>query len=425
MSKKWLGILTTAVILLASLSSCAPRSPLQETMKSASKLEVWRQDPLTGAERLAVTVTDRGILTGLSSLLKQAQRIESSAQSPEYCDLVILTEEASTIRMPVYSNDAQYTLSFREALYTLPETFMPSLDLLDQLPEASGQIADEDQQLLTKYHQSAVYQIAKYQLTLPTSFLSKPGAMPLGAYWCASNALSRDIGLDFSALLGETVEVNLYKLSGAVDMEAPFHNKWSAAFSRAVILHLNGKIVGAWLDTGPGIGCSMDGSCFTELESQGEAVFSELVSSDGASASMTPEDLIAAYFTAIDAKDYARAHSLEDNTLIMKRYMFEGAGFDQLYQQQFPEIAGRQSGASLSVWRSSRLTRLSPMTQQDIDFYYEYTPLPSNARAFLVWVDADWDPDNLSGDMSTGVNEMIVATWTTLHGERILDMGPR
>ena len=361
MSSQRLSVLLIIVVLLTLLNACAPKPSLWDVADNAIRMEVWRQNQ-HGKELLTIDVADKGILSGLATLLAQAVDAGSREQFSEYCDLVFCDSKATKTRLPVYSCENDYVIRFGGELLLLPKTFIPSLDLLGSLPQASGKVAEADRRLLARYGKSVVYRIATYQVALPPDFLTEPGSMPVGAYWFASNVLSRDIGLDFSSLLGEDVEIAVYKLSQPLEMEALLGNSVDETTSRAIILHHNSDIVGVWLDTGPGIGCSLDGNTFTDLEPQGISVLAELTAS-GTTVSRTPEELIRSYFAAIDAKDYAKAHDLEDISFIMKRYMFAELGFDQLYQPQFAELARRDSPMSLSNLKSCKLTSLTPASQ--------------------------------------------------------------
>lgn len=425
MPKKLIRMLPVIVILMALLNACTPKPGLSELAESAVRLEVWRKNPLTGEEMLTVEVTDPRILFEFSELIKQAQKAGNEAQLPEYCHLVFHDSKYSSARLPVYCDNGKYAIGFGESSLWLPQAFMISLDLIDSLPQVSGEVSEQDQLLLAKYDQRAIYRIAKYEVTLPHDSTSGAGSMPIGAYWHASNVLSRDIGLDFLSLFGRSVEVVLYKLRDPLTIEDQLLGGWNETRSRAVILHHDGRVVGAWLDAGPGIGCSLSGRSFLELEPGGNASLDELVDANGPALSLDSEELIREYFDAIDSQDYVRVHALEDISFLMKRYMFESLRFDRLYQEQFAELEGRRSPMSLSILLSCKVTSVTPMEQGQIDFYYGDASLPPSARVFLVRVEAEWDQNSLAGNMSNGDNELVVVTCQTNRGELIVDICPR
>ncbi len=84
-----------------------------------------------------------------------------------------------------------------------------------------------------------------FPVTVPASWEVPLGAYPEGLYWGLANELSRDVGLDLTALKGQQVEAWVYSLAGGLPGEgeqSQFHYP-----TNVVLLVRNGKVSGAWL----------------------------------------------------------------------------------------------------------------------------------------------------------------------------------
>lgn len=171
---------------------------------------------------------------------------------------------------------------------------------------------DEMKNFLLKYNWHIGGTIHFQSVRIPLSFSDKPGDFPEGLYWAYNNVLSKDIGLDISPYKGK--EVTAY----IVPLKENLGNNPDKEL-RAIIIELNGKIVGSWLDRGQDYGftASLNGKYFADIvkKSWGEWLIDERLVDysngfDAETKKLSPQQVIKKYIEAIDAKDYKTAYAL-------------------------------------------------------------------------------------------------------------------
>ena len=191
--------------------------------------------------------------------------------------------------------------------------------------EKDSQPAEE---LLNSYDWSIKAHLGKDEITLPTSLVHEPGTFPSTLYWAYNNVLSQAVGLDFSAYLGETVDVAIYSLVEELPLFLKPYSK-----GRAIILRKDGAIIGAWIDAGTSLDAAstLDRRSFQEVISArydkdfwlqsdrlvdywGKWLIKDNIVCpinvvDMKLASLSPEQVIQTFFSAINARDYKTAYA--------------------------------------------------------------------------------------------------------------------
>jgi hypothetical protein len=192
-------------------------------------------------------------------------------------------------------------------------------------PEQNSQSAAE---FLNTYGWSIRAKLSENKITLPANLIHEPGTFPNTLYWAYNHVLSQAIGLDFSAYLGETIDVTIYAL---VEELPPFLKPYSEG--RAIILRRDGLIIGAWIDAGTSLDAAstLDRRSFREIIDSRYAEdfslqFHRLVDYWGkwltkdqiadpnneidlALAALSPDQVIRTFFAAINAQDYQTAYA--------------------------------------------------------------------------------------------------------------------
>jgi Domain of unknown function (DUF4830)/Domain of unknown function (DUF4829) len=181
--------------------------------------------------------------------------------------------------------------------------------------------------LLAKYNWTPAETLASFSVTLPVSFHDRSGDFPLGLYWAYSNEFSRAIGFDLAPYLGQSLTATIYQLKETLP---PALFPYTSA--RAIILTSHGTIAGAWIDKA---GYNASASTldrrvfFTDLvsESWGEwLVASGVVSPTDALnqqlARLTPDEVIRAYYTAVDEQNFHLAYATLTQQALMEGYLF-------------------------------------------------------------------------------------------------------
>ncbi len=177
----------------------------------------------------------------------------------------------------------------------------------------SGVTHHQAQELLLKYGWTTTGRQATYRITLPQRFEHRPGEFPIPIYWAYNNELSKAIGLDLSPHLGQRVEVTVYELQEELPESLRPYTE-----ARAVVVTHDGEIIGAWIDKGRhyAFACSLDRKPFEEivgLDWSEWLVASGVVNLDNPVekelATLSPEEIIACYYQALDDHDDERAYA--------------------------------------------------------------------------------------------------------------------
>lgn len=222
------------------------------------------------------------------------------------------------IQLPTPTN----TVKPIENITTAPEEILVGTATL------KGSKSEAPIEFLKVYDWTVRSELGEYEITLPTSFVHEPGTFPITLYWAFTNELSRAIGLDFSSHLGETILVTVYSLEESLPTFLFPYTE-----GRAVVLRQGDEIIGAWIDVGMYLDASssLDKRSFREIIAprydeafslQSHRLFSYwgdwLVNKkivllenklEVKLASLTPEQLIQNFFSAINAQNYVEAYA--------------------------------------------------------------------------------------------------------------------
>src|SRR5690606_11504438 len=111
--------------------------------------------------------------------------------------------------------------------------------------EYDTDIDKEVSQLFEKYNWTIDYKVNAIKEKLPSNFKHVAGEYPIKIYWAYNNELSKSIGLDFSNYLGNTVEVEIYRL------REPLAKYMKPRLNaRGIVIKKDTKIIGAYIDAG-------------------------------------------------------------------------------------------------------------------------------------------------------------------------------
>jgi len=229
-----------------------------------------------------------------------------------------ILERELLIQLPTPTN----TVKPIENITTTPEEILVGTAIL------KGSRSETPNEFLKAYDWTVRSELGEYEITLPTSFVHEPGIFPTTLYWAFTNELSRALGLDFSSHLGETVLVTVYSLEESLPTFLFPYTE-----GRAVILRQGDEIIGAWIDVGMYLDASssLDRRSFREIiDPRNDGMYSlqfhrlfdywgdwlvnekvVLLENDNEVelASLTPEQLIQNFFSAINAQNYVEAYA--------------------------------------------------------------------------------------------------------------------
>ena len=218
--------------------------------------------------------------------------------------------------------------------------------------------AETAETLLSKYGWTIKEKLAKHELALPASFEHQPGDFPLAIYWAYNNEFSKEVGLDLKPYLGSSVTALIYSLNEPLPAFLP---SWASA--RGVVITREDAVIGAWIDRGRhhAFACSLNRKSFDEIvkRSWGDWLVSSGVVNpenelDKKLARMTPEEVIAFYYNAIDRQDYRSAYASMSREMAIN-YLFGNMGKSELFNRAYSE-SSRHGG--IENIASSKLKRI-------------------------------------------------------------------
>lgn len=229
--------------------------------------------------------------------------------------------------------------------YSLRPDILTTICEMTGAPGATTNLDPTHQALLAEYGWTPWYALSSYPYRLPERSLYQAGDFPTALFWAHRAELSAAIGLDLASAAGREVTITIYRLDRGVPDLAP-----PGGLSRAVIVTADGMVIGAWIDK---VGHAGDAMALNrEKIPPTEEWLSGWV--DGAApleaelAGMEPEEIIRAYWAAIDSGDHARAHACETKTAVF-RYLFLNMDDDRHANESFARAHADHFGNYVSV----------------------------------------------------------------------------
>ena len=251
-------------------------------------------------------------------------------------------------------------------------------------PTATPVLALKVEQLLSQYGWTINHLLAAHTVNLPGSLQHAPGDFPYAIYWAYNNSLNQAIGLDFAPYLGQTVQASIYILNEPLpEVFSPYEE------ARAVIITVEDKIIGAWIEKAVGFACSLDRQLIADLESQ---AWSEWLATSGVVdlantldvelAAKTPEEIITLYYTALNAHDYQMVNALRSRRSFTYD-LFSNKDAQSLFNLQEQAsytfwIDNIESATLLSIRKSDpALGNCLPVYGANIDFQFYDPHIPT------------------------------------------------
>jgi len=243
---------------------------------------------------------------------------------------------------------------------------------------------------LSKYNWTVKQKLADYKLTLPASFEHQPGDFPVAIYWAYNNEFSKEIGLDLEPCLGSPVSVSIYALKEALPEFV--HSRSNA---RAVIVTRYQAIVGAWIDRGRhyAFACSLNRRSFDDITHRrwGDWLLSSGVVNpenelEKKLARMSPEEVIAFYYNAIDRQDYRLAYATFSRKNAIG-YLFSNMSNTELFNSAYSEaykVDGLENIGSAKL-KSIKLYLEPAEYEVVVDMKFKKNPRTLNGDGIYGW----------------------------------------
>lgn len=343
----------TASVLALGVAGCSPdptKLPFDEAARRVTALRLEDHGP--------IEVTDARAVTLFKDYLLQAKEVPQPGESSiRHSNSVTLRLGNRWMTLPcrfAFDDLPKENPSFIQwggAWYEVPADFRAMMSAVREYQPDSYSVDAADLEFLEGYGWTPFFLISTTAVDLPTTLIHKPGQFPEVIYWAWNNELSKDIGLDLAPYLGKTVEARLYK---TVKMLPEFVGP-NRDGGKAVVVRSEGKIIGAWLALGRHhtFACSLEEHTLEEVAGKtfDDWVVALIDPNDPLEeelSAMSPEEVLEAYYSAIDRKDYATAHACESRSNLL-RYLATNMDNDRLYNDGFGEESGRGLGNFISV----------------------------------------------------------------------------
>lgn len=240
---------------------------LIEKLKSTNKISVYHDYHAESLDKIKpIYIKDKNIINDYLNLMSKNVKKSSeemSGGSVKNQKLVFYTDN-ETIEVN-YSYDDLYNFGFitykGEDIY-LDYDFFRLISNTQMYSPKESIINEDARKLLKKYNWAPSFLIANHKIKISDDLKYAPEKGIDEVYWAYNLQFSKSIGLDFSNLLGEEVNAEVYYLLDPLpDLDTPIVD------AKAVVLKHNKKIVGAYIDSGilNRALCSLDRKSFKEI----------------------------------------------------------------------------------------------------------------------------------------------------------------
>lgn len=240
---------------------------LIKKLRSTNKIDVYHDYHAESLDKIKpVYIKDKNIINDYLNLMSKTVKKRSeemSGGSVKNQKLVFYTDnEAIEVN---YSYDDLYNFGFitykGEDIY-LDYDFFRLISNTQMYSPKESIINEDARKLLKKYNWAPSFLIANHKIKISDDLKYAPEKGIDEVYWAYKLQFSKSTGLDFSNLLGEEVNAEVYYLLDTFPELGT-----SIVDANAVILKHNKKIVGAYIDSGISntSTCSLDRKSFKEI----------------------------------------------------------------------------------------------------------------------------------------------------------------
>jgi len=387
----WAALLVLVLVAVGCLwaegqqAERAPETPADVAIRA--QMLQWDWVTSSGEQVAGRRVNDPQLLANLFRYWKSACASDPPGQgdwTTYILELQLASGERARYRylVPDLSPCEPGYVEFPAGWYRVPAEFNIVFEALGAYDAVVADVDERDAEFLRQFGWTAAFRINTLGVTLPSQFRHAPGEYPVVLYWAYNNELNRDVGLDLTPVLGQTVEARLYKV--AEPLPEFMHPRRETG--RAVIVRHEGRIVGAWLDAGRhwGFACSLSGRRFEEVTGKTwdewiPALIDPQDPLERELSRLSPEDLIRTYYAAVDRGDYTRAHACQSRRWLATS-LFANMDNRFLYNPGFRDY----DVAGLANITSARVIAIRRQERFEENFRRDYPP---GTRIYEVRVD--------------------------------------
>ncbi|MDI7816981.1 DUF4830 domain-containing protein [Clostridioides difficile] len=148
-----------------------------------------------------------------------------------------------------YSYDSIHNIGkieYDNEKFNVPHDFFRLISSLEEFRPQYSKVPNDVNELFKKYNWTPSFLISSQQKTIPNNFKYSSEDTVERMYWAYNIELSKDIGLDFSNLKSKEITAEIYNLNEPLSDEL----EDTLLSTRGIIIRYEGKIVGAYIDSG-------------------------------------------------------------------------------------------------------------------------------------------------------------------------------
>lgn len=315
----------------------------QEILKkisSSTKVEIYHNfhNYFEPNYRPAV-LTDRAIIDLIINFFKN--QIEPPTQSMSGMSAKdgqkLVFYDADNVQTIIpFAYDSLYNFGYieyeRSKIY-LPYDFFRLISNLETVRPVEANIPEDVSVLLKKFNWTPAFLISSEKKRIPDNLLANSTDFQEKLYWAYNIELSKAEGMDFSGLLSKEITAEIYDLVEQLpEFSKPYLN------ARGIIIRHDGKIVGAYIDSGAGAdkSCTLNRTSFNELKGMNVSEWLNLSHIDKNDSlykkisKMSHEELIRTYFKAMADKDFKTLYATMSTNQCLQS-LFVNMGNKKLY----------------------------------------------------------------------------------------------
>ena len=323
-------------------------SGINDFFGEAVRLKIILNKDIVNREKdFSVTVSDRKIISDIAYMIRESTSFSDKAVTEEMKgalskkNSLIFTLKDGRVKEVPFRFDGLYELGYLEIDN---KKLRPKYDFFRYLQDFmeyrhySTEIDIGVANLFKKYNWTVDYKINNFSERLPLNLRHAAGEFPVKLYWAYNNELSKAVGLDFTGYLGKKVKVEIYRLREPLpEFMKPMRN------ARGIVLISDGKIVGAFIDAGRHdcFACSLNRQSLKQITGKDwnswvDNYIDYNNQTEKKLASMKPEEIISAYFNALNNHDRDLIYGCLTRRNL-SRYLSANMDNNYLYNQSYTE----------------------------------------------------------------------------------------
>lgn len=219
-------------------------------LKDTKKIEIYNKISQE-KEHKAILISDKHLINEILNYLNNVEYYDGEDRNE-----IILKSQSINFyngdgeqKIINYSYDSIHNIGkieYDNEKFNVPHDFFRLISSLEEFRTQYSKVPNDVNELFKKYNWTPSFLISSQQKTIPNNFKYSSEDTVERMYWAYNIELSKDIGLDFSNLKSKEITAEIYNLNEPLSDEL----EDTLLSTRGIIIRYEGKIVGAYIDSG-------------------------------------------------------------------------------------------------------------------------------------------------------------------------------